>query len=180
MIDRSCVMHDECAVACSREYSAISEHYLGKFANRSGAPYIQHIDEGLRILEALGSSLTARLAYCLHPLAQSDSDLAKFDARLASTPEVLLATIEYRNVANRYLSHHYGDTSRSAILSPVQDVNDMLIADKVQNRKDFEKYHLGTHKNSSRLSLYFKEWLEALGVDEKEYIYLAKVSGGDS
>jgi len=45
----------------------------------------------------------------------------------------------------------------------------MLIADKVQNRKDFEIYHSSTHDKKDRLAAYFAEWLEALEVSEDIY-----------
>jgi hypothetical protein len=45
----------------------------------------------------------------------------------------------------------------------------MLIADKVQNRKDFELYHEATHPRSKELAMYFRLWLEKLGVSEENY-----------
>jgi hypothetical protein len=45
----------------------------------------------------------------------------------------------------------------------------MLIADKIQNRKDFELYHEGTHERSLELKCYFIDWLWRLGVREGEY-----------
>ena len=45
----------------------------------------------------------------------------------------------------------------------------MLIADKIQNRKDFELYHLGKHERSSELEQYFKNWLERLNITEEFY-----------
>ena len=45
----------------------------------------------------------------------------------------------------------------------------MLIADKIQNRKDFQLYHLGTHTRSEQLDQYFKNWLEKLEVSEDFY-----------
>lgn len=53
------------------------------------------------------------------------------------------------------------------------DVQHMLIADKVQNRKDFECYHLGTHPRSAERLPYFKNWLEVLGISESRYQELA-------
>lgn len=159
----------------SAEFAAIERHYEGKQAERTGVPYIQHIIEGLYVLDEIDASINARLAYCLHPLTQADEDLAVFAPAVASGPEILVNAIEYRNCANRYLSFHYGRDTRRARLSPLADVNDMLIADKVQNRKDFETFHKGSHKDSDRLDAYFKEWLDVLGVDEDRYQSLRQV-----
>lgn len=41
----------------------------------------------------------------------------------------------------------------------------MLIADKVQNYKDFRKHHLDTHARADELDFYFKTWLKELDVD---------------
>lgn len=55
---------------------------------------------------------------------------------------VLLLGMEYRYTANNYLSFKPADDPIH--LSPIAEVNQMLIADKIQNRKDFEIYHKGT------------------------------------
>jgi hypothetical protein len=50
----------------------------------------------------------------------------------------------------------------------------MLIADKVQNRKDFERYHRDTHPRARDLDHYFRNWLIALRVTETRYHELAR------
>ncbi len=54
---------------------------------------------------------------------------------------VMLLGMEYRSTANNYLS--FKSATEQIKLSPITDVNHMLVADKVQNRKDFEIYHKG-------------------------------------
>ena len=49
----------------------------------------------------------------------------------------------------------------------------MLLADKIQNRKDFERYHKGTHQRSAELEQYFKNWLTRLGVSQEFYAEMA-------
>jgi hypothetical protein len=104
----------------------------------------------------------------------------------------MLLGVEYRSTANNYLS--FKSATEQIKLSPITDVNHMLVADKVQNRKDFEIYHKGaplgrsdvvlcdadvltvasrarpgTHPRSDRLDEYFRQWLDALGVSEEQY-----------
>jgi hypothetical protein len=136
---------------------------------------MNHIDEGVAILDAIGANLRAKEAYCLHPIYQGEerpSDVT--DEAVLDSTSILLA-IEYKRVANAYLSQHYVSENDAIELSSIAEVNAMLIADKVQNRKDFELYHKGTHPKSRILDGYFKNWLRKLGVSEDEYQALRAV-----
>src|SRR4029078_12238753 len=61
----------------SNEYQAIQKMYGDGKAQRSNVPFINHIDEGLYILNQIGASDTAKRAYCLHPIVQDDKGLMK-------------------------------------------------------------------------------------------------------
>jgi len=75
--------------------------------------------------------------------------------------------MEYRSVANAYLSP-MGDREPAQIrLSPIEAVNDMLRADKIQNYRDFLRYHDGTHPRSAALHRYFRAWLTRLGIGDR-------------
>jgi hypothetical protein len=82
----------------------------------------------------------------------------------------MMLAMEYRSVANEFLSDkipsHQGQDIR---LSPLYEVNDMLVADKVQNYKDFITYHRGTHARSEELDIYFRKWLHALDISNQTY-----------
>ena len=160
------------------EYRLIQHAYADHCAQRTGLHLMNHIDEGLFVLQRIGASEWAMRAFALHPLLQADEELglflehflrhAKDEEHLVAQvdPRALALAIEYRSVANGYLSQHPQGPIR---LSPLRDVNDMLIADKVQNRKDFELFHSEHHDRRARLDEYFKEWLAALGVSEERY-----------
>jgi len=151
-------------------YDMINEYYGDQCAKRSGVPYINHIKEGVKILDRIDATIEAKCAYCIHPIFQDDSTLENnFNYCYEVSEDILLLVIEYRNVANRGLSCFQVDDPSKIYLSPLKDVNDMLIADKVQNRKDFLRYHLGTHPKSKELDIYFKNWLRALNVTEAMY-----------
>ncbi len=152
------------------EYNLIVAYYGEQRAARSGVLLMNHIDEGLCLLQAIDAKASAQRAYCLHPLLQSDEALLENFLKLEKLDnEVIILAMEYRSVANEYLSLRIISDIGEIRLSPIKEVNDMLIADKVQNRKDFELYHLGHHPRSQELSHYFNNWLERLGVSEQEY-----------
>lgn len=161
----------------SVEYGLVREMYGRSVAERSQKPLIDHIDEGLVILSCLGASDHTRQAWCLHPLIQSDENLSKFHEDLLdniSTYAFALA-MEYRYRANSWLSDKVfinPDTnSCQAVGKPewsLPATKNMLIADKVQNYKDFCTYHPATHPRSRELNFYFLTWLDALEVTPEQ------------
>jgi hypothetical protein len=159
------------------EYKLISAHYGDKVAKRSQVPLMNHINEGLVVLDRISATDQAKRAFCLHPIVQTDEDLKANYPMVASTCDawVVMLAIEYRSVANEYLSDkipaHKWDTIR---LSPLFEVNEMLVADKVQNYKDFIAYHRDTHARSKELSEYFLMWLAALDIPAETYNSLCK------
>lgn len=154
------------------EYGLIKTYYADKKAERSGVLLINHIHEGLQILEWEKVSINAMKAYCLHPVFQSDEALYEnYSIKiLESIPaNIILLVMEYRNIANQYLSKRRIESIEEIQLSPLAEVNQMLVADKIQNRKDFELYHLNTHPRAQELDKYFKNWLLRLDVSEEKY-----------
>jgi len=148
-------------------YKIIEKYYGDACAKRSQVPYINHINEGLVILDYIGASQFAKDAYCLHPILQSDEDFLKnmdFNFGEINTKTIILA-MEYRRVANSYLSKN--DPEDFVGLS-CREVTDMLIADKVQNYKDFLVYHKGIHPRTEKLDFYFNTWFKILEVDYKK------------
>lgn len=149
----------------SSAYEYIVEHYGDKKAERSGVKLINHIDEGIKIMKSLGSTISTMDAFCLHPLIQNDADLEKNKSWITDiqeqyiSTEALIFAFEYRNIANQYLSHRIITSLSDIKLSPFESVNQMLIADKVQNYKDFLIYHAGTHPRTDELNEYFNNWL---------------------
>lgn len=153
----------------SEEYTSVEKFYGDRRAKRSGLHLINHIDEGIFILQKIKASTTSMLAFALHPLMQNDEDLLSLSSFPWYSRAVALA-MEYRHIANNHLAKKHDP--KTPILSPLKEVNDMLIADKIQNCKDFESYLMGRADvpNSDRLSDYFhKEWFPALGISEELY-----------
>jgi hypothetical protein len=166
----------------SPEYQAIREHYADRVARVSGDPLIQQVEEGLIILDALDASEEAMRAFCLRPLFQTDEDLVRYGQDFMDTvdcsPSVILLVTEYRSKANAWLSEkvHRSSTGRQHVVAdgvpsagPLEAVREMLIADKVQGRKEFIRHLRGRHARSDELDLYFELWLQALEVDQEEY-----------
>lgn len=153
------------------EYKAIQEFYNDRKAERSQCYLMNHIDEGIYILHRIGATESAMKAFCLHPLIQSADDLAQNWKYVKEnfSAEVVGLAMEYRNIANAYLSYRTIDNISEIELSPLKEVNDMLIADKIQNYADFIIYHSKTHPKKERLDEYFKNWLKRLDISIEEY-----------
>lgn len=165
------------------EYTAISKFYGDKVTKRSNVRLMDHIDVGLQILNIIDASIIAKKAFCLHPIFQADADLLNINKKLlfSTDPEVILTVMEYRNQANSWLSDRVQLGEWGIKLDgyptpgPLSDVRDMLIADKVQNYKDFLKYHSTTHPRRSELRQYFNVWLNVLQVDYIEILKKAEL-----
>ena len=160
----------------SEAYELIKAYYGDKAANRSQVPLMNHIDEGIIILKYTRAAEPVIDAYCLHPLVQDDDALKDNWFKLSAISDscTVMYAMEYRSVANEYLSAKV-NTGHKIRLSPLAAVNLMLVADKIQNRKDFIKYHRGTHPRSRELDRYFDDWMHVLGIDTAEYEFVCEV-----
>lgn len=157
----------------------IEDFYGGKVAKRSGVKLINHIYEGVEILKKINADRITIDAYCLHPIIQNDQDFLdflEFDNNYCEIdPRAWVLACEYRNVANSFLSDKIIKNSdgeflnQSSSLKFCERIKKMLIADKVQNKKDFMIYHLGKHDRSDELAFYFNAWLEILEISNSEY-----------
>jgi hypothetical protein len=172
-------------------YDLIVEHYAMQCAKRSRVPLINHINEGLIVLDAICATNRAKDAFCIHPMLQHDRDLNANWKEVADAcdSETIMLAMEYRSVANEFLSdkldneylknlmydNRVEEAARAVRLSPLKEVNQMLVADKVQNYKDFVTYHQKTHAHSSELDDYFNIWFEALGITDKAYVDFCKL-----
>ena len=156
------------------EWALARERLHHRAARRTGISYFQHVAEGVTILAALDAPLIAQQAYCLHPLTQADGDLtANFDQLRGCDPEAVALAIEYRWVANRGARRVVRESGWRIELSCLPSVNAMLIADKVQNRKDFlAHFTAASHPEYGELVRYFDLWMEALGISEERYVEL--------
>jgi hypothetical protein len=155
----------------SRAYMAVSSFYGDHQAERSGLHLMNHIDEGLDILTSREASEATKDAWCLHPLLQSDEHLQDTLAAgghlSGQDPTAIVLAMEYRQRANAHLAKHAPKLRPT--WGPLDEVRQMLIADKMQNRKDFDLHLRGSVPNSDRLDAYFKEWFGSLGITEENY-----------
>jgi hypothetical protein len=159
-------------------FNAIAAFYGERRAQRSGVLLINHIVEGLTVLDCIGATRAARDAFCLHPMFQADADLITNLPRVGEfNPYVMMLVMEYRARANESLSDRVimlrGSSpawaGKSATPGPLAEVRDMLVADKVQNYADFLTYHADTHPRAKELHFYFKHWLRELGVSLERF-----------
>lgn len=146
----------------------INHYYGDKCAKRSGVPLINHINEGIAILQAIGSTEEVQAAFALHPITQNE-DMKSFKWECEHSEDIVSLAKDYAEAANSYLCRPETDhikCPRDLNLHLGRhlsfDVMEMLYADKLQNKKDFMLYHSGTHERSKELHRYFDIWLDYL------------------
>ena len=168
---------------------AISEFYGDQKAERSGVPYMNHIHEGLEIMryrKSIGFTVTheSMEAFALHPIMQADNGLANgidYLSRYEFSTKVLLLVMEYRKSANSYLTKPDANrnmSSPSDIYVINNEVREMLVADKIQNYKDFVKYFDTKDSRYMYLFDYFQNWMMYLNVTNYDYNFLIEVMEG--
>ena len=162
-------------------YNLIYEYFKDKKTSK-GVLYMNHIDEGIKILEELKADKLTIEAYILHPFIQC-VNLKGADSKIIMTqeemekylniyeiePEIVAKLFLYRKFANAYLCRPETDNMvfkqvkfLLIRLCNYQDIIKMLIADKIQNYKDFLKHRKNDHPRSEELNYYFNMWLKVL------------------
>lgn len=161
-------------------YSVIDNFYKGMSTSK-GVPYINHINEGIVHLENMKVDDTVINAFILHPFVQcvnlkgtykdcllTEKELEKHINIFEIEPEIAFELLLYRKYANSYLCREA--TDNYDINDAFEDVKGlakyrntvkMLIADKLQNFKDFLLYRQD-HPRKEFLNRYFTIWLNIL------------------
>lgn len=162
-------------------YKVINKFYEGK-ATSKGIPYVNHIDEGVGHLENLHVSDVTINAFILHPFVQCVNLKSTYGKTLLTqkeleahidiyeiNPDIAHELLLYRKFANSYLCRpETDDFAYHEAFYALEDLEDyqnvlrMLIADKLQNFKDFLLYRKDDHPRSKELTYYFRFWLITL------------------
>lgn len=149
-------------IILTKEYSTILDFYGNKVAKRSNVPLMNHINEGIQYLQKWNRSLDEQKAFAIHPIVQNSENID------VSWSAALPLAIEYRDVANSYLCRPETDYIRTpqqlmkVIGIPSIECRFLLLADKVQNQKDFRMYHWLSHDRRFELERYFNLWIQTL------------------
>lgn len=167
-------------VKSSVEYEIINTMYCDLKAKRTGLPYMRHIDQGLVILEAMNAPPRTLRAWCVHPVFQLDDffpPLMEEGAKGARLLQMLswqtvALAMEYRAVANAFLTKPRRWQPDFPHLSPVAEVNMMLCADKLQNERDARNHLYGKipHEERRHLEEYFHRWFSVLKIEGPEFM----------
>lgn len=162
----------------------------GRRARRSNIPLMNHIYEGVAILDHLNATDETKKAFIIHPVFQGDGNIQDSLHNHWGTDfdwQVILLAVEYRKAANSYLPNEVGYFKEELVrrvkepVIPVDHVRNMLIADKVQNYKDFLKYQNPIScNNHQQLCFYFNDWMEILGINNHFRQQLSQVAAKDT
>ena len=170
------------ATGFSQEYRLIKEHY-GVSKSNFDVPLIQVVDDGLVLLAAMSAPAAVKGAWCLHPLLQSEEALEqsiRFPLRIrGASPMAILFAMDFRLRIGSYpLQNPVVYTDYRGRLIP--EVKMMLIAQKVQGRSAFLRRKDDYLPPSERgeMDLYYRNWLDYLGVSQQQYVELSTLIAG--
>ena len=163
------------------KYYSVIDNFYKDMATSKGVPYINHINEGVTHLENMKVDDTVINAFILHPFVQcvnlkgtykdcllTEKELEKHINIFEIEPEIAFDLLLYRKYANSYLCRE--STDKYVLSDAFADVKGvvkypntikMLIADKLQNFKDFLQYRQD-HPRKEFLHNYFTNWLSIL------------------
>ena len=162
-------------------YYNVIDNFYKDMSTSKGVPYINHINEGVIHLENMKVSNNVVNAFILHPFVQcvnlkgtykdcllTEKELEKHINIFEIEPEIAFDLLLYRKYANSYLCRESTDNysineAFNNIKGIVKYPNTikMLIADKLQNFKDFLQYRQD-HPRKVYLNNYFTHWLNIL------------------
>jgi hypothetical protein len=158
-------------IISTREWALSKSKLESQFTKRSQVSYFRHVEQGVRILDCIDADLVVMKAFCLHPLLQADKDLIENGGDLAGCdPHAVLLAMEYRAVANAGIR-----STGKMELSILPEVNQMLVADKVQNYSDFLLFHAKDSPEYASLETYFSKWLNLLNITPEKFDSLSKI-----
>lgn len=162
--------------------NTVYAHYGDECAKRSGIPKINHISEGLRLLDYLEVHRPAKVAFCLHPIVQDGCGRDQWSQLYYTYGErVMYLLHNYTAVANKFLPAAVVHRTRTGFKTiPIElpedldgDVRWMLLADKIQNRKDY-RANWNKFPNWIQLADYFNAWMIALDLSDDEIDQLTR------
>ncbi len=163
--------------------------YASRRTRRSKVPHRNHIDEGLMILQALQATQVEAEAFCLHAPAQisyhfgarptaasyrltepqGPRDTWLLQTRFPLAADAVALAWRFAVQAEAFRPNHLNDEIEPPSFTIDTAVRKLLIADKVQNRKDFERYHRDSHPRAPQLTQYFACWFALLEISEHVY-----------
>lgn len=144
-------------------------------ASRSGVSYMNHIIEGAYFLtEIMPAPDEFVEAFLVHPIFQ-DPDipteiLQLYVDKFELSTDVVSAAFKYRIAANEFLPKDIYTGKLPPVVTE-QGIKFMLIADKVQNLKDFLRYFDKESPRHNPLTRYFDTWLTTLGAFSMAYTH---------
>lgn len=161
-------------IETTKEWDITRNLLSGQKSRRTNVSYFDHVEEGVKILQELNVPLVIQQAFVIHPLLQGDDALAENLPHVVYfDPLALVLCMEYRRVANLGTRKNLRDNGWNITLSPMAEVNLMLVADKIQNRKLYETKFPKTDPEYEEIGHYFRVWMDALLIPEYDYQILA-------
>lgn len=142
------------------EYNYMKDLFSTSVSKRTKDLSTNPMEEGLAILNILESNHITKKAYCIHQLFHNDESLERsWDGNRFPNCDIksMLLAMEFRTL-------YKSKPNRNGIikLSPIKEVNEMMLAYKMQQYKNFEINGRGQTDNDELVESSFKNWIKQL------------------
>ncbi len=150
----------------SPQYKIVQDFFGDQRDERSGVLLMNHIDEGIAVMRALGAPDTAIRAFCLTPLQfTSRNDIIINFHKIFKELNGVIDGIDSSNLALDYRA--LVDTNPVKV-STDNDVNLMLAGAVIQRKKDLLVHNWDHQANPEATRERFDQWIAALGIAHNE------------
>ncbi len=124
--------------------------------------YISYTYKVMAVNKWLNFSKICTDSLIILPLLWSDKDFVNNWKTITISSNLAFFISEYKNVSKNYNLDRKIQSTSDIVISPITDVNNLLLSTAIVNYNNYENHYKLTHPRASLFGEYYKNWLVRL------------------